>query len=116
LNNPKESSVAAEVLLFDSWFDAIEDGVRGRVRGFIEAMLVNWTHAAEPSEAGSFRRQGGRSLAMGSLGSPETPPAQPRPKTGTRSTSARNPNRPATLASRLGVAIPVDEIVTIVST
>ena len=48
--------------------------------------------------------------------SPETPPAQPSPKTGTRSTSARNPKRPATLASRLGVAIPVDEIVTIVST
>jgi transposase-like protein len=26
-------------LLFDDWFDAIEDGVRGRVRGFIETML-----------------------------------------------------------------------------
>ena len=47
---------------------------------------------------------------------PETPPAQPRPKTGTRSTSGRNPIGPATLASRLGVAIPVEEIVTMVST
>ena len=29
----------AEGLLFDDWFDAIEDGVRCRVRGFIETML-----------------------------------------------------------------------------
>ena len=29
---PADSS--AEPVLFDSWFDAIEDGVRGRVRGF----------------------------------------------------------------------------------
>jgi len=35
----KEAAVAAEVLLFDDWFDAIEDGVRARVRGFIETML-----------------------------------------------------------------------------
>jgi len=35
----KEEAVAAEVLLFDDWFDAIEDGVRARVRGFIETML-----------------------------------------------------------------------------
>ena len=48
--------------------------------------------------------------------SPETPPAQPRPKTGTRSTSARKPMRAATRASRLGVAMPVDETVTTVST
>jgi hypothetical protein len=41
--------------------------------------------------------------------------AQPSPKTGTRSTSGRNPKRPATFASRLGVAIPVDEMVTMVS-
>jgi putative transposase len=34
-----EAAVAAEGLLFDDWFDAIEDGVRSRVRGFIEAML-----------------------------------------------------------------------------
>ena len=35
----KEAAVAAEVLLFDDWFDAIEDGVRARVRGFVETML-----------------------------------------------------------------------------
>ena len=35
----KEEAVAADVLLFDDWFDGIEDGVRARVRGFIETML-----------------------------------------------------------------------------
>jgi putative transposase len=35
----KEAAVAAEGLLFEDWFDAIEDGVRSRVRGFIEAVL-----------------------------------------------------------------------------
>ena len=34
---PADSS--AEPVLFDSWFDAIEDGVRGRVRSFIETIL-----------------------------------------------------------------------------
>jgi len=34
-----EAGVAADLLLFDDWFDAIEDGVRSRVRGFIEAMV-----------------------------------------------------------------------------
>ena len=38
-DNTKEAAVAAEGLLFDDWFDAIEDGVRARVRGFIETML-----------------------------------------------------------------------------
>ena len=38
---------------------------------------------------------------------PLTPPAQPRPNTGTRRTSSRRPSRGATLASRLGVAMPV---------
>ena len=42
----KEAGVAADGLLFDDWFDAIEDGVRARVRGFIETMLE-----AELSEA-----------------------------------------------------------------
>ena len=35
----KEAAAAAEGLLFDDWFDTIEDGVRARVRGFIETML-----------------------------------------------------------------------------
>ena len=34
-----EAAAAAEALLFDDRFDAIEDGVRARVRGFIETML-----------------------------------------------------------------------------
>jgi transposase-like protein len=38
-DNTAAGSVAAEILLFDDWFDAIEDGVRARVRGFIETML-----------------------------------------------------------------------------
>ena len=29
----------ADGLLFDSWFDPIEDGLRAKVRGFIEAMI-----------------------------------------------------------------------------
>ena len=44
-----------EALLFDDWFDAIEDGVRTRVRGFIETMLE-----AELSEALSRPRYGRR--------------------------------------------------------
>ena len=29
----------AEDLLFDSWFDPIEEGLRAKVRGFIETMI-----------------------------------------------------------------------------
>ena len=35
----KPADVAGDAKLFDTWFDAIEDGVRGRDRGFIETML-----------------------------------------------------------------------------
>src|SRR5260370_7554629 len=35
----RAAAVAADNLLFDDWSDAIEDGVRARVRGFIETML-----------------------------------------------------------------------------
>jgi hypothetical protein len=35
----KAAAVAADIMLFDNWFDPIEDGVRARVRGFIETML-----------------------------------------------------------------------------
>jgi transposase-like protein len=38
-NTMKTAAVAADILLFDDWADAIEDAVRARVRGFIEAML-----------------------------------------------------------------------------
>ena len=43
---------------------------------------------------------------------PLTPPAQPRPNTGTRRTFSRRPSRGPTRASRLGVAMPVVETVT----
>ncbi len=35
----KAAAVADDILLFENWFDPIEDGVRARVRGFIETML-----------------------------------------------------------------------------
>ena len=35
----KTAAIAADIMLFDNWFDPIEDGVRARVRGFIETML-----------------------------------------------------------------------------
>ena len=38
-NTMKTAAVAADIMLFDDWFDPIEDGVRARVRGFIETML-----------------------------------------------------------------------------
>ena len=38
-NITKAAAVAADIMLFDNWFDPIEDGVRERVRGFIETML-----------------------------------------------------------------------------
>ena len=47
---------------------------------------------------------------------PLTPPAQPRPNTGTRDTSERNPISSSTRASMEGVATPVEVTVTIVST
>ena len=42
----KAAAVAADILLFDDWSDAIEDGVRARVRGFIETMLEEELDAA----------------------------------------------------------------------
>lgn len=35
----RTAAVAADIMLLDDWFDPIEDGVRERVRGFIETML-----------------------------------------------------------------------------
>ena len=51
----KEAAVAAEALLLDDWFDAIEDGIWARARGFIETMLEE-----ELSEALSRPRYGRR--------------------------------------------------------
>src|SRR5262249_10339137 len=46
---------------------------------------------------------------------PETPSAHPRPNTGTRATSTLNPISPARRASKVGVAMPVEQTVTTVS-
>ena len=51
----KEAAVAAEVLLFDDWFDAIGDGVRARVRGFIETMLEEELKPEKPAQKRLFR-------------------------------------------------------------
>lgn len=38
-NTMRTAAVAADIPLFEDWADAIEEMVRGQVRGFIEAML-----------------------------------------------------------------------------
>lgn len=43
----KTPAVAADILLFFDWADAIEDAVRAKVRGFIEAMLEKELAGAE---------------------------------------------------------------------
>ena len=58
-NITKTSAVAADIMLFDSWFDPIEDGVRDRVRGFIETMLE------EELDGALSRRRYGRSQSKG---------------------------------------------------
>lgn len=61
----KEGAVAAaENLLFEDWGDAIEDGVRSRVRGFIETMLE------EELDAVLSRPRYGRRKASESDGAP----------------------------------------------
>ena len=81
--------------------------------------LVSWSRrkaVVQISTATISTVEPGRAWASRlAIARPLTPPAQPRPKTGTRSTSLRNPMRRATRASRLGVAMPVEEMVTIVS-
>ena len=57
-------------LLFDSWFDPIEDGLRAKVRGFIETMIEEeLTTALSRPRYG--RRQGGTEAAVG-----ERPPCR----------------------------------------
>src|ERR1700755_3107100 len=77
----------------------------------------SWRSASEQSSmATSSTLVPGRDCARReAIDKPEAPPAQPRPNTGTRVTSDRKPIRRATRASRLGVAIPVEQTVTTVS-
>jgi putative transposase len=55
----KEAAVAAEGLVFDDWFDAIEDGVRSRVRGFIETMVEEELSGALSRPRYGRRKAGG---------------------------------------------------------
>ena len=64
----------------------------------------------------STRAPGLAAASLAARASPETPPAHPSPKTGTRTASDRKSIRPIARASRLGVAIPVEETVTMIST
>ncbi len=64
----KEAAVAAEVLLFDDWFDAIEDGVRARVRGFIEGMLEEELSGALSRPRYGRRKPGEDEAAMPVVG------------------------------------------------
>jgi putative transposase len=54
----KEAAGAAGGLLFDDRFDAIEDGVRARVRGYIETMLQEELSEALSRPSYSRRRPG----------------------------------------------------------
>jgi hypothetical protein len=54
----KAAVVAADLMLFDNWFDPIEDGVRERVRGFIEMML------GEELEVASSRPRGADAIGV----------------------------------------------------
>jgi hypothetical protein len=38
-NTAKTAAIAAGTMLFDDWFDPIEDAVRERVRGVIETIM-----------------------------------------------------------------------------
>src|SRR5918993_1382861 len=63
----------------------------------------------------SQRLPGSLAASRAAVARPLTPPAQPSPKMGTRRALSLNPRRGPTRASRLGVAMPVVETVTIPS-
>jgi hypothetical protein len=54
----KEAATAAEVLVFDDWFDAIEDGVCVRARGIIEGMPEEELSCALPRPSDGRRKPG----------------------------------------------------------
>ena len=57
----------AEGLLFDSWFDPIEDGLRAKVRGFIETMMEEELTTALSRPRDGRRRDDGEA-AVGVVG------------------------------------------------
>ena len=73
------------------------------------AMLQSSTVTNNTVESGAARARRAARLR------PETPPAQPSPNTGIRWTSLRKSIFAMARASRLGVAMPVEDTVTIVS-
>ena len=77
-NTTKAAAVAADIMLFDNWFDPIEDGVRTRVRGFIETMLE------EELDVALSRPRYGRRKTPGA-----PPPPLRSPAAGTATASAR---------------------------
>jgi hypothetical protein len=60
-NTTKMAAVAAGTMLFDDWFDPIEDAVRERVRGVIETIME------EELDATLSRPRYGRRKAAGSI-------------------------------------------------
>ncbi len=66
-NTTTARAAGAEGLLFDSWFDPIEDGLRAKVRGFIETMIEEeLTTALSRPRYG--RRQDGEAAGAGVVG------------------------------------------------
>ena len=49
-NTTKTAAVASGTMLFDDWFDPVEDAVRERVRGVIETIME------EELDATTFRK------------------------------------------------------------
>ena len=60
-NTTKTAAVATGAMLFDDWFDPIEDAVRERVRGVIETIME------EELDATLSRPRYGRRKAAGSI-------------------------------------------------
>jgi putative transposase len=60
-NTTKTAAIAAGTMLFDDWFDPIEDAVRERVRGVIETIME------EELDATLSRPRYGRRKAAGSI-------------------------------------------------
>jgi transposase-like protein len=66
-NTTTDRAGEAEDFLFDSWFDPIEDGLRAKVRGFIETMIEEeLTTALSRPRYG--RRQDGAEAGVGVMG------------------------------------------------
>ena len=64
----KAAAGAADILLFEDWFDPIEDAVRARVRGFIEALLEEELEAALSRPRYGRRKPGDEDTAPAVVG------------------------------------------------